>query len=237
MSMAEKKEDNGFFENLQHDFRKGVDDLTISLDNGLNNSRAHLVLLAKYTVFTLIVAFVYAALIVILPDMAQYLTYTLFIPLAVLILLFHHELFSVPVKDINRFAFNSLALAIFFILIYLPLSYTLSHQTPEGEPQSPLTIISSTIAIFIFVIFLFIPIYLVKAGASPLGAVRNTFKFMTKNAIKGMFYVVMLLMLLSVLSSLPSLVGVVMLSPVLFVFLSYCVFVFAGSFWERCRNG
>lgn len=236
-----KKDERGFFGKLQSEFWSGLSILGASLDSGLNTLKSKPFLLAKYTIFTLVVAFIYVALIVQLPEATPYLSYVLFAPLAVLMLMFHHELFSLPVKDIGRFIYNSIVLAAFFLIIYLLFSYTASHQAPPGtedalQAQSPLVLVSSTIAIFLFVLFLFLPLYMVKAGSAPFGAVRSAFKFLSKNAIKGVSYVVVLLMALSTISSLPSLVGLTIISPIIFVFLSYGVFIFISSFWEQCRN-
>ncbi len=232
-----KKTDKGFFQKIQAEFSEGMHALSSSLDRGLNDTKEKPVLIVKYGILTLAVAFLYVGLMFLLPEMAAYLSYTLFIPVAVLILMFHHELFAIPMKDIKRFALNTLAIAVFFLVIYLLFTYSASQpaDTPE-TPRSPLALVASTAAIFMFVLFLFLPVYMVKSGATPLGAIKNAFRFLSKNAIKGMFYVVLLLLLLSAITTIPSIIGLALVSPIIFVLLSYCLFIFINSFWEHCRN-
>ncbi|MCX8200428.1 MAG: hypothetical protein N3G76_03080 [Candidatus Micrarchaeota archaeon] len=233
--MGTKKENKkGFAERIRAEFFDGVSKVSLSMKNGLDDAAIRWPLMLKYTVFTLIVAFLYVAGLAMFPDMSL-VSYTVFLPISALILLFHHELFSIQVKDIARLAYSTVMLSLFFFVVYQLFSYG-TAGSHAGDKSGPLAIASSTLAMFLFVIMLFMPAYSVKAGSSPLSALKNAFRFLARNAVKGMFYVIVLLTALSLLTAAFSMIGLAFASPIVFIFLSYTIFIFINAFWEVCRN-
>ncbi|MEM3364607.1 MAG: hypothetical protein QXS93_03815 [Candidatus Micrarchaeia archaeon] len=232
--MAGKGNKEGFFTKVKSEFSEGTEKVFISFKKGYDGIAPNTVLLLKYTVLTLIVAFLYAGALVLFPDFSAF-SYSVFLPISILIILFYHELLNVQVRDFYRVIYDSLVLAFFFLVVYFLFSYSAAGQS-AGSGPGVVAIAASTVAMFIFVVMLFSPVYMVKAGATPLNALKNAFRFISRNAIKGMFYIIVLLLVLSSVTALLSAIGLVFVSPIAFVFLSYCMFIFVNAFWDCCRN-
>ncbi|MEM0437705.1 MAG: hypothetical protein QXU54_00210 [Candidatus Micrarchaeia archaeon] len=234
---------------IRNDIAAGIGIISDSISAGAQASVSKGILLIKYLVMTFVVAFAYAMLLGI-----PYMGDTIFIPLALLILMFHYEFLGMPANDRMRLAKNTLLSAIILAVVFYLFMFSSGgksaaavaddgaapgqqEQAGQGEAAQPsvAAILASSISIFLFVLFVFMPIYMVKAGAGFMQAARSSFKFISKNSMKTMSYVLLLLLSFSTLSSLPALVGLTPLSALLFMLLGYAFFVFTYSFWERCR--
>lgn len=243
--MADKRKD--LVSSLRADMATGIGIISDSVSSGTQASFSKGILLLKYLVMTVVVAFAYVMLLGV-----PYMGETIFIPLSLLILMFHYEFIGLPVSDRTRLAKNVILSAILLAMIFHLFMFSSANTgkgafandgTPTGPQasqsdateQSVPAILASSISIFLFVLFVFMPIYMVKAGAGFMQAAKSSFKFIAKNSMKTMSYVLLLLLSFSTLSSLPVLVGLAPLSALLFMLLGYAFFIFTYSFWERCR--
>lgn len=217
----------GFFDKLKLDMNEGVRIISESIKSGWSSTKSRLVLLTKYALLTIVLSIAY----VLISSYTPYAIYTIFIPLGVLLLYFYHEMLQIKVKNKMRFFWNALVIGVIIFIIASLLSYSASQND-----SSPLSIISSSMGIFLLVIFLFMPIYVVKAGATPAKALKSSFMFATKNAMKTMFYVFFLIITLSIISSIPALIGATVITPILFSYLAYALFIFIIVYWDTCKK-
>ncbi len=239
------KSGKGFFDTVGSDISKGISILSDSFAEGFSRTTSHQFLIIKYTLLAIVLSVVYALL-----SQIPYFTYTIVLPLSLLILTFYHEMLQIKITDKKRVAANTLMLSLILFVIYLLFSFnapspgavgpeglnsTMGVQQTAPEHNIP-SILASSAAIFLFALFLFMPIYMVKAGATPVKAVRSAFTFVSRNSMKTMTYMLILIILISFLSMLPSAIGLAVLSPLLFMLLSYAMLIFIYSFWEKCRE-
>ncbi len=223
-----RKDKESFINKLKRDVEEGYSTVSEAVLSGINLTKSRLVLLTKYAVLTIILALLYSAVF----QQSEYAAYTIFVPVGVLILYFYHEVLEVKVKNLKRFAIN----ALFLGMLLLAIAVLFSATTYENNSSSPLSIIASSAAIFMFAVFMFAPIYIAKAGASPISSIKSAFKFITSNAMKTMFYIFMLVLTISIASSLPALAGMMILSPIVFFYMSYAAFIFIIVFWSACKK-
>ncbi|MGC8923697.1 MAG: hypothetical protein ACP5H8_00680 [Candidatus Micrarchaeia archaeon] len=224
-----KDEGKGLLEKAKDDIIDGYSKIKRSLSEGSSAFLNNTYILLKYTLLTIVLSVSYVFI-----QGIPYISYAYLLPATVLILHFHYEFLIIPVKDLKRFSFNTLSLTFLLLISYVTITFNPQSHSQDQFPTVHL--ISTFISLFSFALFLFQPVYMVKAGATPLKALKNAFGFISNNALKTMTYIIILFFALSILSSIPSLTPLSFLSPVVFIYLSYGVFIFIHSFWEVCRK-
>ncbi|MCX8205675.1 MAG: hypothetical protein N3H30_00395 [Candidatus Micrarchaeota archaeon] len=259
------KEKGNLLGSVKSDIIAGFGIISDSISSGTQLSLSKGWLLLKYLVMTFVVAFAYVMLASV-----PYMGHTIFIPISLLILMFHHEMLGVPASDRARLAKNAFLTAILLAVVFYLFAFAAAPPAESGgalnatvqansspnesaadaAPQklggsdgpqaqqhgaSIPAIIASSLSIFLFALFAFMPVYMVKAGAQFTQAAKSSFKFISRNSMKAMSYLLLLLLSFSAISSLPAAIGLAPLSAVIFMLLGYAFFVFAYAFWERCR--
>ena len=227
------KKELGFIDKLKRDISTGFSRIISSLIEGVSLINVNIMLILKYILFSVIVSLVFG----FFPQ--EYFIYSIGLTLLIfsfLMLLFHYELFSLPIKNKFKFVKNVLFLFVLTVLISVLFTFN-ADPDPEINASHPVKIIASSLAFILLVLFLFQSIYLVKAGAGIIVSIKSTFNFLGKFGMSAMFYILLLVFMFA-MSTIPSFIApiFILLSVFLFFGSFYSIFILLYIFWKNAKG-
>lgn len=227
------KKELGFIDKLKKDASTGVSRIITSLKEGLSLIVKNIFLMLKFILFSIIVSLLFG----FIPQ--EYFVYAMGLTLlafSFLMLLFHHELFNLPVKNKFKFVKNMIFLFLLTVLISLLFTFNVDPD-PEINSSHPAKIIASSLAFILLVMFLFQCIYLVKAGAGIIVSIKSTFNFLGRFGMSAMFYILLLVFMFG-MSTIPSFIAPIFILISIFLFFAsfYSIFILLYVFWKNAKG-